>query len=709
MKRLATILALMAMATLTATAQIGTWKAFLSYYEPQQIAKVGNRLYVRASNGLYSYNLDDQSITTYDKVRQLNDSRISLMAWNQQGKRLILVYDNCNIDLLDLNDNVVNISALYSKTMTQDKTVNNIYIHEQYAYLATAFGVVKLNMQRAEISESYILNYNITSTAVKGDSIYAQISQKWTEDNGTPVFPFKFEGVDDDIYQEYLDNWNKTHTITFIIAGALKDNLIDPHNWHMLNNAPTGIFTNDMTDWNENIALVRTLQPGGPKYNYFGFTRFKNNKLYTCPTMPGTSLVLKGTVQILDDNGEWTFLQDDMTGVPGTESSSWAFVNTFTVDTDPFDSNHLFVSSRTGLYEYYGDTLVCYYNKDNSILKPATSSNRYVTTYSAAYDKGGNLWLLQSHVAENSIIEITKDGEWISHPQSLLMKDGLSLATLRNIFFDSRGLMWFVNAHYELPSIYCYDTEKDEIISSIIKLVNQDGVSAREAYNPKCIAEDLDHNIWIGTSAGPYMIEASAVGGPLEYANQIKVPRNDGTNYADYLLSNVEITCMAIDGANRKWFGTASGVFLISADNMTQIANFTTKNSPLLSDKIESISINNETGEVFIGTDNGLCSYMSDATTASIEMVKDDVYAYPNPVVSGYDGLITIRGLSFDADVKILSTSGQLVAQGRSNGGTFTWNGRDRQGRRVASGVYMVAAATSDGKKGTVCKIAVIK
>ena len=141
---------------------------------------------------------------------------------------------------------------------------------------------------------------------------------------------------------------------------------------------------------------------------------------------------------------------------------------------------------------------------------------------------------------------------------------------------------------------------------------------------------------------------------------------------------------------------------------MTQLQNFTTENSLLFSNNIESMVIDNETGELFIGTESGLCSYMTDATSASVEMTKDNVYAYPNPVVADYDGLITIVGLTLNADVKILSTSGQLVAQGRSNGGTFTWNGCDRSGRRVASGVYMVATATSDGKKGTVCKIAVI-
>ena len=104
----------------------------------------------------------------------------------------------------------------------------------------------------------------------------------------------------------------------------------------------------------------------------------------------------------------------------------------------------------------------------------------------------------------------------------------------------------------------------------------------------------------------------------------------------------------------------------------------------------------------------GLCSYLSDATEPVSEMSKDNIYAYPNPVTPDYTGLITVVGLSYNADVKIVSSNGALIAEGRSNGGSFTWDGKDKNGDRVASGVYMVVAATSEGKKGTVCKIAVI-
>ena len=142
---------------------------------------------------------------------------------------------------------------------------------------------------------------------------------------------------------------------------------------------------------------------------------------------------------------------------------------------------------------------------------------------------------------------------------------------------------------------------------------------------------------------------------------------------------------------------------------MEQVQHFTSLNSDLLSDNIESLAINDVTGEVFIGTDKGLCSYMGDATQTFDEMTKENVYAYPNPVKPDYTGLITITGLTYNADIKIVTSNGVLVAEGRSNGGSFTWNGCDRNGKRVVSGVYMVETATQEGKKGIVCKIAIVR
>ena len=137
-------------------AQIGTWHNYLSYHDIQQIREAGSDdIFVLASNGLYQYNKTDQSIYTYDKTNGLSDTYITYISWCPQAKRLIAVYQNSNIDLVDLKGNVINISDLYNKLLTGDKTVSSIRIDGIYAYLICGFGIVKINMQRAEIADSY--------------------------------------------------------------------------------------------------------------------------------------------------------------------------------------------------------------------------------------------------------------------------------------------------------------------------------------------------------------------------------------------------------------------------------------------------------------------------------------------------------------------------------------------------------------------------
>ena len=673
------LLLLLILSALSLHAQTGSWHADISYYEPQQIIKGGNRLYVRASNGLYSYNLTDHSITTYDRMRQLSDTYIDRIAWNPTVKKLLIVYSNKNIDLLNEDDEVFNISSYYTHSMTYDKSVYNIYIYQQYAYLPTSFGILKLDMRKNEIAETYILKQKIWYVGISGNTIYAKTSNE------------------------------------VVYCASLKENLIDPGNWTVTDTWPSGIFDQSWTDWNQYLATVKTLQPGGPKYNRMGFMRFKNDVLYTSDAglrqASQVDLDSPGTIQIFSANHEWSFLQDDIKGnFPGTESSSWQFVDMMSVDVDPLNPNHIFGGSRTGLYEFLDGKCVKYYYPDNSILQRATSSNRYVKVESVLFDANGNLWLTQSEQVNNTLLCITRDGQWLALNPTELTNNSKGLGSLQGLFLDSRGLLWLVNNMYDKPSFYCYNPQTGQIIQSYTSFENQDGITyGDETYYPRCITEDMDGNIWVGTSMGAFILEAANVYNKGSNLMQVKVPRNDGTDLADYLLANANINCIAIDGAGRKWVGTAgSGAYLISNDNLSEVHHFTFENSPLLSNVVESIAINPTTGEVYFGTDRGLCSYMGDATDSSIEMVKDNVYAFPNPVPSSYNGLITVRGLTFDADVKILTVDGRLVYQGRSNGGTFTWNGCDRSGRRVASGVYMIATATKEGKTGVVAKIAMV-
>ncbi len=655
----------------TSKAQIGTWYNHMAYHNIQQIEKAGNELFVMASNDVYKYNLTDHSITTYDKTNGLSDTHVKLIKWCQAARCLVVVYQNSNIDLLTTNGNAYNISDIFFKSLTGSKAVNAIYVTGTTAYLACDFGVVKIDVASAEISESYMLDMVVVGITTANGNIFikTQNNEVWTAD--------------------------------------MKQNLIDKSAWHKADGSvPSFDADNDATEY---MSTVEKLLPGGPKYNYFASMLVHNGLLYT---VGGAweqfgNKNRPGTVQIMDENGDWTVYEDDI-----TPAFAQNYLDVSSIAIDPFDNSHVMVASCSGVYEFLNGKYQHNYTEGNvAYLSCATSTPnpQYVRCNGIIYDSQGCLYVLNSG-ADYAIVKRDASGKWSGIMNSLLEdKPNKSMRVMQGSIFDSRGLLWFCNAHSDNPALFCYNTETGNLVK-YNTFINQDGSPITTLYRVFCVVEDKETNLWIGTDAGLFMYTPQQLSDASAGFTQVKVPRNDGTNYADYLLSSVMVSAIAVDGGNRKWIGTnGNGVYLISSDNMTQLHHFTAANSPLLSDNIESIAIHPSTGQVFFGTEEGLCSYMSDATEPSTEMTKDGVYAYPNPVTPEYTGLIAIKGLTMDADVKITNAAGVLINEGRSNGGTYTWNGRDKKGHRVASGVYSVMTATSSGKKGTVCKIAIIK
>lgn len=674
-KKISVIIIALLLQVVQLQAAIGDWKAYMAYHDVQEIEQAGNLVFVQASNNLYVYNQNDQSIQTFSKIDYLSDCDIEHIAYCQAAHRLLILYSNSNIDLMNTsNYEVTNLADYYNASTTGDKTIYDIYVNGKYAYMSNGFGIVKVNVADGEISDTYNLGFKVNWCEIKDNCIYA-----YSQTDGQYRAP-------------------------------LSVNLLDKNNWSKVG----GYAAKQQADKSELKQMVSTLNPGGPKYNYFGFMKFANNQLYTCDGGFAVGISRKGCIQ-MQKNEEWNIYPDDNI----SSKTNVTYENLECLDYDPTDTSHIFVGGRNGLYEYKNGNFENYYNYENSPIERYNNrSKEYELITGVKFDKEGNLWMLNSQAPTQSLIEFTKDKQWISHQLPDLMKlddagfTNKSLGLLGNMLIDSRGLLWFVNNHWIVPSLYCYQFSEDnseERLNAFTSFVNEDGTEVSVGA-VRCAAEDKDGNIWIGTSAGPLLLDPNQITASAPTFTQVKVPRNDGTNYADYLLSGIDVSCIAVDGANRKWFGTKkNGIYLISEDNLSEIHHFTTLNSPLLSNGIESIAINEKTGEVFIGTDKGLCSYMSDSSTPNESMTSDNVWAYPNPVKPDYTGLITIVGLSQNADVKILTSNGRIVNEGKSNGGTYTWNGYDANGKKVASGIYMVATATNDVEKGTVCKIAIIK
>jgi hypothetical protein len=370
---------------------------------------------------------------------------------------------------------------------------------------------------------------------------------------------------------------------------------------------------------------------------------------------------------------------------------------------DPDNDNHYFVSTwGNGLLEYENNELKNHYTNTNSPLQTIIAGAPYVRICGLAMDKEKNLWITQTEV-QGTIKVLKTDGSWIVNPITI---EG---TTIGDITIAKNGYKWIVlpkgNGLLILddnntPEIFSDDRYKRMLVEDNEKKV----ISAVFS-----LAEDLDGYIWVGTDQGPliYYNPEKVFDNDLK-AFRIKIPRNDGSGLADYLLNTEVITSIAVDGANRKWLGTnSSGVYHLSPDGTTRLRNYNETNSPILSNSIVSLAVDNKTGEVWLGTSKGIQSVRGEATTGGEIFSK--VYTFPNPVREDYNGNVTITGLMRDSQIRITDISGNLVYETESAGGQASWDLKTYNGKRVATGVYLVFCASSDGSQSAVTKMLVIR
>lgn len=669
---------------------VGTWQVYPSYANLTEISPAGDVCFALASGSLFAYNNTTAETTVFNKTTGLAGIDISHIAWSQQAKRLVVAFGDGNIDLVSASGDITNVPGLYLSETVSDKTVSHIYIDRQFAYMSIGVGVMKLDAKKGVIADTYQLGFAVDHSYIKDGYLYAVSKAQGT--------------------------WR----------GLLTDNLLDKNRWQRVGgytastdnrlnvrDASTGLWwtRNDAgllacytlaTDGTRTYKTEGVL-PEGPASNHFYRLYMHGGKLYSVAGFwaQENNAGYPGEVHV------WNGLNWSEFEQPTSQMIGHDYIDLLCMDFDPKKEGHVMVGAKGGVYEFQDGKFIKHYGRQNSVLESGVNSDNYTIVSTLKYADNGDLWVLNSMV-DNPIWKIEHgSGNWVNYPHPEMSTPAkynlVSLLQSRN----NKNIMWFANNYYTENRLYAYDFVNDKLVGHGPNFTNEDGtvITPIMVY---ALAEDLDGNVWIASSNGPFYISsADAIAGNDAFI-QHKVPRNDGTNLADYLLSDVKTRCIAVDGANRKWMGTENGVFLISSDCNTLLQHFTTENSPLPSNTVYDICIDNNSNIVYFATERGLCSYASDATQPSEEMTKDNVYAYPNPVTPEYTGKITIVGLSFNADVKIVTSNGALVNQGRSTGGSYQWDGRDLKGKRVASGVYMVQAATETGDKGVVCRIAVV-
>jgi hypothetical protein len=732
----------------------GSWRDHLPYTKAMKLAEVENSIFCSTDGGLFSINKNDNSIRKYSKVTGLSDVEISAIKYSENTKTLVIAYINGNIDLVK-NDSIINVPDIKRKLITGDKKISNIIFIDNAAYLSTGFGIVVLDISRKEIKETYQFGesgakISVNDVTFDGSNLFAATDQGiykaninsqnlvdynyWSRISNVPIVDYKYSFVtyfgnqllacyknpatnNNEIIVigenswekwEYGDNyciWIYEHNDHLIVVAAYKVKVYDQQ-FNMLSQvgiawASHALYDKDnimwIADYGEGLLKWESgeferIAPNGPAYKDVGSIVFESGRIWVGGGNEATQWADKGAYSFIDERWE-SYNKINFPELTG-------FRNIDRIAIDPSNPEHVFGGSYGyGIVEFKNGEIKDIYDEQDGILKPVEGyGHGYIRVMGMDYDEDNDLWFCVD-IVENPVYVIRSDGEW----ENLKFKsDIFGINTrLTGILATSFNQIWLLVKN---DGIFVFRENSNGTVSErFFTVKNQDSELIERVFS---IAEDLDGNIWVGTNKGPVVYynpvnifeEQSIIG------YQIKIPRNDGTIYADLLLENETINTIAVDGANRKWFGTEnSGVFLMSEDGKEEIHNFNQDNSPLFSNKVVSIAINHNSGEVFFGTDKGILSFMGQAVAGNEDF--NDVYVYPNPVREDYEGDITITGLVTDANVKITDVSGNIVYETTALGGQAIWDGRNFSGKRVHTGVYLVFCTNEDGSKTHVTKL----
>ena len=743
----------------------------MAYYETTQVAEAGNCVYAVANGSLYSYGKEDNSLVYYSRQTGLSDGDISHISYNPNVARLLITYSNGNIDLLD-ESGVYNLSYLLDNSGVTDKTINSVTQYNEYAYLSTNFGIIALNMDKREIKDTYKLNDEVYSVAIDGENIYAAtstlgliyapLSSNLLDYNVWKTYPLSSSEIQkgsvsrigffgqnlclltdkgihykgtDGVVKSLLKNSSlkdmtiqngklMAHTVSELyIYSSLTDR--DVVKAGTVNGVSS--LKSEGTYWiaagTSGIKGVRKSGSGYetivestgdntayPKRNYNYYMTTYGNKLLVVGGGRWTNRWGRpGTFMEYEDGKWFNFDENTINKNPGANENNqfrrfWDYTG---VAIDPKDPTRYFISSYgEGIVELKDKEPVQLYNHTNSELDyilPSSPYN-YIRVGGITFDEEGNLWMTNCEV--ESVLKVLKaDGTW-----KRFRFDGYKNVSMADkITITSNGYKWINSPYGSVRGLFVLndngtiDDESDDEYHFYSTFSDTNGTIDVSGYY--CVTEDKEGQVWIGTNRGPIICTSYRDINNIRCSRIIRT-NDDGESY--YLLDGEQINAIAVDGGNRKWIATnSSGVFLVSDDGMETIAHFTTENSPLPSNQINSLAINQITGEVFIGTEKGLVSYMSDATEGSEDY--SNVYAYPNPVRPEHGDKVTIMGLMDESNVKITDIRGNIIYQGKSAGGTFTWDCCKKGGGRVATGVYLVLSATPEAKESVVTKIMVVK
>ncbi len=745
---------------------IGQWKDYLSYKSGISVTEGGGKVYCATKSGIFLFDKTDNSIDRLSKVNGLSDVEATVLNYNNYCNKLLIAYKNSNIDIIDNQGAIVNLADIKRKAILGNKSINSIYFINQYAYLSCGFGIVVIDMNKVEVSDTYYIGPNGTPLNVRGIT-----------SDGT----YFYVATDLGIYTALQNNPNLANFTAWSVMSGLPVgiyNTITEFNGKIYTNfsqfLTDGTYNKDTAYVYNNVSWSYFIPPNG-----FTINSLKNNNNKLVMTQTGavstfdSNLVVKEyiadyfsdvarTNDAMVDNSNSIWIADSKFGLVGWRPGMGIFSyfpngpSSANVVAMCVQDDNLAIAPGGGGTGFFVDGIYLYNGTDwtnprgnfpsivnldtifniNNVLVDINDSKKvYAATGLSGVIEFYNGVPVKIYNQSNSSLQavnytgykpiwtsgLAMDAQnnlWIANsgvPSSVSVKkaddswQALNFSpilgnnpNLGQIMVDKTDQKWVILPGAGGIMVYNGGTSAPNTTNTK-KLSTATGNGSLPSTNVFCLAEDLNGEVWVGTDKGiAVFYTPSSIFSGENFDAQQILVEQDG--HVQILLETELIQSIAVDDANRKWIATAnSGVFLMSADGTKQIFHFDESNSPLFSNGVKSIVVNHKTGEVFFGTNKGVIAFRG-TSTQGLEYYTD-VYSFPNPVKHNYEGPIAIKGLINNSTLKITDISGTLVYETKSEGGQAIWYGKNFKGERVGTGVYLVFCSNEDGSQKTVTKI----
>ncbi len=746
---------------------IGEWRDHLPYNNCVSITEGDGIIYCATKYSVFSFDKSDNSLKRMSKVNYLSDIGVTRVAYHKTLKVLVVTYSNGNIDLVEnttvtnisdikrktipgiksINNilfvgNIAYLSCGFGIVVldiAKKEIKDTYYIGTNGAhievldmtfdgtklYAATEAGVYDANINNPNLSSYQYWNKHIempnpdkrynaieyfhnkiyvnnSNSSYYSDTMYVYDGTTWKDfDSSNTATRSNISSFGDKLVITFVDgvevfdtNQTNIYKIWTYNPGypQPRDAIIDNENSYWVADDIKGIVKN----WN--TWSFESFQPNGPLTANVINMSVEGSNLWVAP-----GGLASNWDNLYNRDGLFSFINEEWdtynkNNVPALDT----IYDIVCVSVNPANPSNAFAGSWSrGILEFNNQALTNIYGESNSTL---TSNQPYGSNYririgGICFDKDGNIWVTNSGV--NTALNVRKpNGNWKAFNFSGYVNNN----EVGNLIIDKNNYKWIILPRNSGLLVFNDNNSIDDISDdNIKKLSNATGNGALSSNNIFSIAVDLDGEIWVGTDKGiSVFYSPENVFSGANFDSQQILVNEDG--FIQPLLGSEIVTSIAIDGSNRKWIGTQrAGVFLMSADGTQQLLHFTEDNSPLFSNTINSIAIDQKTGEIFFGTDKGIISYKGTATKGEEDYT--DVMVYPNPVYSNYNGYIAIKGLVTNADIKITDIAGTLIYQTIAEGGQAVWDGKNYSGEKAKTGVYLVFCSNADGSKTMVAKI----